>query len=290
MRVLVVGGAGMLGRPVVRRLVRDGFTVRVLARDRQRAAALVPGSCEFAAGDLRDATALDAALRDVAAIYVNLNTPFSPRAAYDPDRDGTAAIIAAARRTGVRRLLRISALIVPAARRDWWAIERKAATDQLLIDSGLDYTIFRPDWFLESIPLFVRGPLLLRPGTPHVPLRWIAGDDYGREVAAALRSPAAIRRVYDVRGPEPLTFRDACGRFATAWHKPLLVLPLPRAMLRAGGLLRAAPAYLRDLLTCTFRYARPADDCPAYPELPPATMRVEDYVRYVAESGDFPRK
>jgi uncharacterized protein YbjT (DUF2867 family) len=36
-RILVLGGTGMLGGPVVRRLLADGFDVRVLARDPAKA-------------------------------------------------------------------------------------------------------------------------------------------------------------------------------------------------------------------------------------------------------------
>jgi uncharacterized protein YbjT (DUF2867 family) len=49
--VLVLGGTGMLGRPVVDRLLRDGFSVRVLARDPDRAADLLPDTAEIVHGD-----------------------------------------------------------------------------------------------------------------------------------------------------------------------------------------------------------------------------------------------
>src|SRR5262249_37404370 len=40
-RILVVGGTGMLGQPVVRRLLADGYPVRVLSRAPDRARALL---------------------------------------------------------------------------------------------------------------------------------------------------------------------------------------------------------------------------------------------------------
>ena len=78
-KVLVVGATGMLGRPVVRRLVEEPCAVRALVRDPKRAGPLLPEACELVAGDLRDARSLERALAGVDAVYVNLAAPRSPR-------------------------------------------------------------------------------------------------------------------------------------------------------------------------------------------------------------------
>ncbi|WP_290879958.1 NAD-dependent epimerase/dehydratase family protein [Fischerella sp.] len=68
--VLVIGGTGFIGQALVRRLRKDGYGVRILARD--------PNSCpaelrklgvEFAKGDFADANAVEAALDGIRYVY-----------------------------------------------------------------------------------------------------------------------------------------------------------------------------------------------------------------------------
>jgi uncharacterized protein YbjT (DUF2867 family) len=61
-RILVVGGTGMLGQPVVRRLLADGYQVRVLSRSPERARAVLGEGCELVGGDVDDLPSLEAAL------------------------------------------------------------------------------------------------------------------------------------------------------------------------------------------------------------------------------------
>ena len=54
-KILILGGTGLLGAPVARRLQADGFEVRLLARDREKARAMFDESFEIVAGDLFEA-------------------------------------------------------------------------------------------------------------------------------------------------------------------------------------------------------------------------------------------
>src|SRR5688572_26758931 len=110
-RVLVIGGTGMLGRPVVRRLLQDGFGVRALARDVSRAKSMLPPLCEIARGDVRDDARLLDALADCDAAYINLSEPMVKRPPpWSVEVEGTRAVVAACRASGVQRVLRISAM------------------------------------------------------------------------------------------------------------------------------------------------------------------------------------
>ena len=60
--ILVIGGTGMLGRPVVRRLMKDSLPVRAFVRDMERARGLLPQGVDLIMGDLRNILSIDAAL------------------------------------------------------------------------------------------------------------------------------------------------------------------------------------------------------------------------------------
>ena len=61
-KILILGGTGMLGAPVTRRLQVDGFEVRLLTRDPEKARAMFDDSYEIVAGDVIDGLAFDGAV------------------------------------------------------------------------------------------------------------------------------------------------------------------------------------------------------------------------------------
>lgn len=289
MNVLIIGATGMLGRPVARRLVTEGFHVRAMVRDVDCARPMLPPECELLKGDLRDAPSLEAAMRGADAVYLNLAAPMKARApAFEPELHGTQAVIDAARRTSVKRLVRLSAMGVETAASQWWAAEHKARADRAVMESGIAYTILRPTWLMESLATTVFGRLLLLFDVQGS-LRWLAGDDLARQVAAALRSDAAINEVYHPQGPELLTMRDAAVRFARAWVG-LRIVRVPMWPMRMSAMVNGRAAYLGALLNMTVDHFSRIDQQLLPTNLPPATMTIEDYVRYMRETGDRPRK
>ena len=124
MRVLVTGGAGFIGSHVVEALTGAGHEVRVLD-------ALLPcvhpggtppfsgdPGFEFVHGDVRDARAVDDALRGVSAVchlaaMVGLGVDFNDAPLYAGCNDlGTAVLLAAMARAGLDRLVLASSMVV----------------------------------------------------------------------------------------------------------------------------------------------------------------------------------
>jgi uncharacterized protein YbjT (DUF2867 family) len=97
--ILVLGGTGTLDTQLVRLLVDQGQEVRVLTRDPRRAADL-PDTVQTLTGDLRDPTAIAAAVRECATVVSAVHgfaDPGKPSPeAIDRDAHDVAAVAALA--------------------------------------------------------------------------------------------------------------------------------------------------------------------------------------------------
>jgi UDP-glucose 4-epimerase len=113
--VLVTGGAGFVGATLVRRLVARGYRVRVLDNLSTGDAAHLAGvDAELVTGDIRDADAIDGALKGLDAV-IHLAAAGSvigsiadPMANFEANVLGTFQVLDAARRAGVQRTVQAS--------------------------------------------------------------------------------------------------------------------------------------------------------------------------------------
>src|SRR5688572_11083681 len=85
MKVFVTGGTGVLGTPVVRKLLAAGHTVRVLSRSEANRAKLIAAGAEPVEADLFNPATLRPALDGVSAIlYLATHIP-PPSSAFKRD-------------------------------------------------------------------------------------------------------------------------------------------------------------------------------------------------------------
>ena len=113
MRYLVSGGTGFIGAACVRRLVKDGHEVRVFdnnSRGSERRLGDIASQVELIIGDIRDAEAVDAAVKGVDSVlhlaYVNGTQFFydRPELVLDVGVRGMLNVLDACRKHGVREL------------------------------------------------------------------------------------------------------------------------------------------------------------------------------------------
>lgn len=111
---LVTGGAGFIGSHLVRRLLADGHTVRVLdnlSTGSRANLAELGTELQFIEGDIRDAAACDSGVKGVELVFHVAALPSVPRSISDPwashdhNVNGTVQLLEAARRGGVRRVV-----------------------------------------------------------------------------------------------------------------------------------------------------------------------------------------
>lgn len=122
MRVLVTGAGGFLGSHVVRVLLARGHQVRALTRPGRPALALDGLSIERSEGDLTDEPSLVRATRDIEGlVHCAARTGYWSRQ-NDLQRavnvEGTAALLRAAHRAGIGRIVHVSSIATIGCSRD----------------------------------------------------------------------------------------------------------------------------------------------------------------------------
>ena len=234
-RVLVVGATGMLGKPVAMRLLADGWPVRCLVRDVERAKAQLGDGFDYVRADVTEPSTLDAAFDGCASVYLSLRGG-STVASYDRQEvAGSMNCAAAAKRHDLRRITYLSgAGRTGAALERYFPVRVKQSVESALASCGVPSTVFRATHFMESLPLFVRdGRATIIGRQPHR-LHYVAADDYATMVSRSLDSEAAAGKTLYVFGPEPWTMREALERYlavAAPWLKAgVLPIPVARAI------------------------------------------------------------
>ncbi|MFC4565311.1 SDR family oxidoreductase [Nocardiopsis mangrovi] len=229
--ILVTGGTGTVGRPVVERLTAQGHDVRALSR-RARPGGGVPGTPEPFAVDLRTGEGLDAAVDGVDAI-VHCATTYT-----GGDERSAANLFAAARRAGVPHTVAIS--IVGCDRVGIGYYRSRARIEQALAASGLGHTVLRATQFHDLVRRLCAGlsriPVMPVPTMPFQPVD--AGEVADRLAELAVGDP--VGRAPDLGGPRVEAFRDLARQYAAWSGRRRLMVPVPlpgRAFTayRAGG-------------------------------------------------------
>jgi uncharacterized protein YbjT (DUF2867 family) len=252
-KVLVTGGTGFVGGHVVHELRARERPVRLLVRDPRTGARAAGQGAELVEGDMTDATSLRRAVEGCQAV-VHLVAIRRGR----PEQferlmvQGTRDLLQAAREAGVQRFVYVSAAgtseqtaaAVPYFHAKWEA-------EQAVIGSGLEYVIFRPSFVFGAdggaLATFLRqvryAPVtpVIGAGRNRIQPVWV--DDVAQYVAAALDLPEAANRIFELGGPDVVTWNELYERIARTLGKRRRRLNIPTSVMRLGaGLTERLPA------------------------------------------------
>ncbi len=215
MRHLILGGTGTVGSLVVRGLLETGETVRALTRSADRAKDL-PKGAEAVLGDLTDPGTYEKVFAD----YDNL---FLLTANGPTDLMEGLAAVNEAKRTKAKRVVHLSIHDVekcPEAPH----FASKIAIEQALKESGLPYTILRPNnfyqnehWFKDAILQYGVYPQPIG----EVGLSRVDTRDIADAAVRALTEDGHLGKTYALVGPDPLTGEDCAREFGKALGKPV---------------------------------------------------------------------
>ena len=277
-KIAVIGATGMLGLPAVRALCAAGFEVTALARNAQAAAKSLPEQVRVVAADVYDEDSLRRGFAGQDALYLNLAVaPGAREGDLHTEAQGLALILAAAAAAGIAHIGYVSALIHDSPEQ-WWVLDLWRRAVQAVKAGPIPSTIFYLANVMETLPeRHIVGGVLALPGSSLFPNYWIAGADFGAQVARAFALPAENSREFVIQGPEPITYREAGERYAAA--KGLRVVTVPVTALAALGLISRPTAFNARMMRTVLGYREEFKAAATWEALGRPTMTIEDFAR-----------
>lgn len=238
--ILVTGATGKVGGEVVKQLLAKGEPVRVLARSPEKARSRFGDGVEVARGDFGDPASVAAALEGVDRLF--LLPPNSPE---QPAQERGA--IEAAKRAGVRRVVKLSALGAahdsPVTLARW----HKEAEDALAA-SGLPYTVLQPGFFAQNF--LASAPTIQAQDAVYSSAQGKAAFVDVRDVAAvavaALTEDGHEGKTYVITGPEAISYAQAAEKLSAATGRAISFVQVPDEAVRAAMIEAGLPGWYAD--------------------------------------------
>ena len=237
----MTGGSGFLGEYVLREAARRGHETAALARSEAAARAVVGCGARPVRGDLDEAGALPGMFAatgcDALVNLASLGFGHAP------------AIIAAARQAGIGRAVFVSTAVTTALPAPSKRI--RLAAERQIRYSRLEWTIIRPTMIYGAerdrnlsrlLRLLSRTRLFPVPGGGRHLQQPVHVTDVADAVLTAVGRPAAVGMIYDVAGPEPMTFASllrTCARAVARWTR-FVPVPLSPVIALASGFERVS--------------------------------------------------
>lgn len=253
MRALVTGGTGFLGGHLIDKLLQYGDTITALVRSLDRAAPLRERGVKLIQGDLHSHEALLAAAAEQDVIYhaAALTGAVNEAEFMRANRDGTGNLVAAAERSGTNpRLVLISSMAAGGPARRGVAKSddsadapvtmygrSKAASERLVRDSRLPWTILRPPTIYgprdrDNLLVIFRAarhgwvPVF---GNGSMELSVVEVGDLAEAIVLSGKTDSVLGRTWYVNHPEVLTTARLAQEVGRALGRDRInLLHLPR--------------------------------------------------------------
>ena len=272
MRVAIIGGTGFVGSYIVDRLLATGHEVSLLVRPGSEHKVRQSDSIQTVAGSINSAENIAAVVGGCdAVIYcVGILREFAGKGiTFEATQfDGVARTLEAALKNRVGRFILMSANGAKSPGTRYQATKKRA--EDLLLESGLEATIFRPsvifgdprgqmEFATQLYEDIVKMPVPAvgffsgtSPKSGAVLMSPVHVEDVARAFVNALTDASTVGQIYTLGGPDILSWPEMIHRVAAATGRKKWILPYPIAIMKiAAALFDWLPFFpvTRDQLT-----------------------------------------
>ena len=239
--VLVTGVTGTIGRDVAKLLSKNAVPVRAGVRDQTKARKQFGTDIALATFDFEDAASFPGALKGAEKVF--LLPPLMPNQV-----EVANAFVDAARRTGVRHIVKLSAMGADASPPYTFG-KWHAAADRHIRESGLAFTFLRPNSFMQNFMNYFPP----HDGTIYLPwgngkASFVDTRDIAAVAAEALTSSEHERKTYTLTGPAALGIAEVASILSEVAGREINYIDVPESAARDGMLQAGLPRWQVDAL------------------------------------------
>lgn len=213
MRIVVSAANGRTGRHTIDALKRRPERTDIVAFAREPNPALQ--DVVAAQGDLLDKAALDSAMRG-ADVVIHYAPPLT-----STETAMGLAVIDAAVRNSVKRFVYLS--VIHPQIENLLNHQAKLAVESYLINSGLDWTILRPQHYMQNVDVrqVLETGALIMPYPVDAVLGHVDMADLAEAAAKVAVERGHTYATYDIASDEHLSSADICEQISAAVGKPV---------------------------------------------------------------------
>ena len=240
--VLLTGATGYVGGRLLRRLEESGRPVRCMVRRPEALSGRTAEQTEIVYGDVLEPDSLREALAGITAAYYLVHSMAGSGPFAGADRRGAENFAAAARKSGVSRIVYLGGLGVEDDLSTH--LESRHEVGRILRESGVPTIEFRASVVIGSgsvsfeivRSLVDRSPLLLIPRWVVSRAQPIAIEDVLAYLLAALELQLDESRIFEIGGPDRVAYTDLLREYARQVGLRRAALRVPLATPRISGL------------------------------------------------------
>lgn len=261
-KILIIGGTGNIGAPLVDLLKESSESFKVLARSDESEAKLAAKGVPTVRGALGEWSSIENLLQGIDTVFL-LSSP-------SPDMiDLHKGLIDRAVSAGVRKIVRLSAEAanypdgLP-------AYEQHAAVDEYLRASGLDYVILRPHYFMQNILemhghyMKEKGMFAQYLGDARIPM--VDTRDVARAAFIGLTSDKINGGALDLTGPQSISYYDVASAFSKVLGQDIQYVSLSYVDQKAGLESLGLPDMITHTVMSLFKHWVDTGEQPVSPD------------------------
>ncbi len=202
-KIVVVGGTGFLGKPVVKELAKSNFEILVPSRTKEEKNQAFK-NVSYVQADVTNPETMNGLLNGAYGLHINLSGEAELNAEH---------LVRLAKKNGIQLITYISGITVDKENLTLESIKGKFNIERAIISSGVNYVIFKPTWFMENLPLFINSGRAAYFGKQLNPIPFASAVDYAGMVSDAYLNQLKPNKAYAVVGPESFTFNEALKKY-----------------------------------------------------------------------------
>ncbi|NRA91948.1 MAG: NAD(P)H-binding protein [Psychroserpens sp.] len=201
---LIIGGTGKTGRRIVDRLNQLGQNVRIGSRSAQPSF------------DWHAPEHWDMALEGMDKVYIT----YQPDLAVPGAKEAIETLVQKSKEAGIKKLVLLSGKGETEAQ----------LCEEIVISSGIDYTIIRASWFNQNYSEnFLLDPILegvVALPQAHIRMPLVDADDIAEVAVEVFMNDKHNGQIYELTGPELISFKEAVERIANASGRDIKFIPV----------------------------------------------------------------